>query len=128
MNFSYDGGFVHWNDTEASRVYIHREGGLRPEAIEMFHDGSQLGKDNVYNSLSRHAYWHRMYEDVSKYLASCGECEKNEVLRENVSGKLQPLYAAGVCWEESTADFASKFPMSPRGHDMVPVMVERLSK
>ena len=41
---------------------------------------------------------------------------------------LQPLDVPQNCWEEVTADFVSKFPTSPRGHDMVLFIVDRSSK
>ena len=87
-----------------------------------------MGRDKFYSSLARHAYWHKMHDDVGSFVASCRECQKNKLPREKTAGMLQSLDVPRKCWEEVTADFVSKFPKSPRGHDMVLVIVDRLSK
>ena len=96
MNFSYDGSFIHWTGTGEGRVYIPKEGTLRTEVIEKFHDGSHFGRDKVHSSPARYANWHKMHDDVGSFVASCSECQKNKLPREK------------NCWDVATIGCAAK--------------------
>lgn len=69
-----------------------------------------------------------MFEDIKKWCAGCKTCLANKVERMKKAGLLQPHHVPKRCWEHITADFVTEFPTTKRGHDAIPVAVDKLSK
>lgn len=127
-NFSLQDGLIFWTGTNESRVFVPGCEGLRTEFITHFHDAAHLGKDKVYNRLSRYAYWPYMFSDVAKYIASCRDCQENKVPNELPGGELKPHEIPDRFWETITTDFRTELPKSERGNNAIVVVVDKISK
>jgi len=66
--------------------------------------------------------------DVAKYVASCGICQRVKAEHKSPVGKLQSLVVPMWPWDDITIDFVVGLPRSPRGQDIIWVVIDRLSK
>jgi hypothetical protein len=69
-----------------------------------------------------------MKVDVSKYVASCGLCQRVKAEHKRPAGLLKPFEIPEWKWEHITMDFVVGLPRSPRGRDAIWVVVDRLTK
>ena len=69
-----------------------------------------------------------MRRDVHKYVATCDSCQRNKSTNQRPAGLLQPLSTPDRNWESVSMDLITDLQVTPRGHDSVLVVVDRLSK
>jgi hypothetical protein len=69
-----------------------------------------------------------MKVDIAKYVASCGVCQQVKAEHKKPTGLLKPLDIAEWKWEHITMDFVVVLPRSPRGKDVIWVVVDGLMK
>ena len=69
-----------------------------------------------------------MKHDVASFVARCLTCQQVKAEHRRPTGLLQPLLVAEWKWEHVTMDLVSGLPRSPRGHDAIWVIVDRLAK
>ena len=67
-----------------------------------------------------------MKRDVAIFVPRCLTCQQVKAEHQRPAGELQPLPVAE--WENVTMDFVTGLPNSPREHDAVWVVVDRLTK
>ena len=82
----------------------------------------------MYRDLRRQYYWSGMKRDVADFVRRCLTCQQIKAEHQRPVGLLQPLEVAEWKWEHVTMDFVTHFPRTPRGHDAVWVIVDRLTK
>ncbi|KAJ9548193.1 hypothetical protein OSB04_020736 [Centaurea solstitialis] len=66
--------------------------------------------------------------DVARYVEECLTCRKVKAEHQGPHGKLQPLEIPVWKWEQITMDLITKLPKTPRGFDVIWVIVDRLTK
>ena len=69
-----------------------------------------------------------MKKDVAEFVARCLTCQQVKAEHQRPARLLQPLHVLEWKWEHVTMDFVTGLPRSPRGHDTVWVVVDRLTK
>ena len=69
-----------------------------------------------------------MKRDVSQFVIKCMVCQKVKAKHQVPSGLLQPIRIPEWKWARITMDFVVGSPLTGRKHDLVWVMVERLTK
>ena len=69
-----------------------------------------------------------MKHDVPSFVAYCLICQQVKVEYRRPAGLFQPLTVVEWKWEHVTMDLVSGLPRSPRGHDIIWVIVDRLTK
>ena len=69
-----------------------------------------------------------MKRHVGDFVRRCLTCQQVKVEHQKLAGLLQPLEVAEWKWKHVTMDFVTHFPRTPRGHDAVWVIVDRLTK
>lgn len=69
-----------------------------------------------------------MKNDVAEYIARCMECQKVKVEHRHPAGLLQPLPIPEWKWDVVTIDFITKLPKTPKQHDAIMVVVDKLTK
>ena len=69
-----------------------------------------------------------MCSDVHKYVTQCLQCQINKLERLKVVGLLHPLDVPNNKWESISMDFIVSLPRTQRGHDVIWVVVDRLTK
>ncbi|KAJ0780030.1 putative nucleotidyltransferase, Ribonuclease H [Helianthus annuus] len=82
----------------------------------------------MYQDLKDYYWWPRMKGDVAIYVSKCLTCAKVKVEYQKLSGILQQPEIPKWEWEQISMDFITKLPRTPRGHDTIWVIVDRLTK
>ncbi|KAJ0726162.1 putative nucleotidyltransferase, Ribonuclease H [Helianthus annuus] len=82
----------------------------------------------MYQDLKEYYWWPRLKSDVVVYVGKCLTCAKVKAEYQKPSGLLQQPEIPMWKWEQISMDFITKLPRTPRGHDMIWVIVDRLTK
>ena len=69
-----------------------------------------------------------MKRHVGDFVQRCLTCQQVKAEHQKLVGLLQPLEVAEWKWEHVTKDFVTYFPQTPRRHDFVWLIVDRLTK
>ena len=97
---------------------------LRKEILREFH----------CSQFAVHPGGTKMYRDLRRQVTHCKFCSKmshvlaGKAKHQKPPGLLQPLEVAEWKWEHITMDFVTHFPWTPWRHDVVWVIVDRLTK
>ncbi|GJX73162.1 putative reverse transcriptase domain-containing protein [Tanacetum coccineum] len=86
------------------------------------------GADKMYYDL-RDRYWGSgMKKDIAVYVSKCLTCSKVKAEHQRPSGLLQQPEIPEWKWEGIAMDFVTKLPRTSSGHDIIWVIVDRLTK
>ena len=69
-----------------------------------------------------------MKKDIFEYVSKCLTCQQVKAEHQVPSGLLNPLSIPQWKWDNITLDFVSDFPLTQRKHDVVWVIVDKLTK
>ena len=69
-----------------------------------------------------------MKKDVAQFVSACLTCQKAKMEHQRPEGILQPLEIPVWKWDNISIDFVTHLPRTFRGHDMIWVIVDRLTK
>ena len=69
-----------------------------------------------------------MKKDVANFVAKCLVCQKIKAKHQRLAGVLQPIEIAESKWEQISMDFMVDLPKTTNRHDVVWVIVDRLTK
>ena len=104
---------------------------LREEILREFHCSRFAvypSGTKMYRDLRRQYYWSRMKRHVGDFVRRCLACQKVKAKHQRPTGLLQPLKVAEWKWEHVTVDFVTHLPRTLQRHDVVWVIVDRLTK
>ncbi|KAJ0581106.1 putative nucleotidyltransferase, Ribonuclease H [Helianthus annuus] len=113
------------------RIWVPLYGGLREVILNEAHKSRYSihpGSDKMYQDLKEYYWWPRLKSDVAVYVGKCLTCAKVKAEYQKPSGLLQQPEIPVWKWEQISMDFITKLPRTPRGHDMIWVIVDRLTK
>jgi hypothetical protein len=109
-------------------IYVPQQ--LQNEAIQQHHDDlahGHMGVEKTVEHISRNYYIPSVHKKVRRYIKKCDTCQRNKPSRHTPYGELQNAEVPTRPWEWITIDFITKLPES-EGHDMIMVVVDRLTK
>ena len=86
------------------------------------------GATKMYQDLRKHFWWNGMKKDVAEYVSKCLTCQKVKAEHRHSTGELQPIELPEWKWDQITMDFVVGLPRTTNGHDVVWVIVDRLTK
>ena len=86
------------------------------------------GGNKMYQDMKQYYWWRGMKKDISEYVSKCLTCQQVKAEHQVPSGLLNPLPIPQWKWDNITMDFVSGFPLTQRKHDLVWVIVDRLTK
>ena len=86
------------------------------------------GGNKMYQEMKQYYWWRGMKSDISEYVSKCLTCQQVKAEHQVPSGLLNPLPIPQWKWDNITMDFVSNFPLTQRKHDVVWVIVDRLTK
>ncbi|KAK9119098.1 hypothetical protein Scep_017191 [Stephania cephalantha] len=113
------------------RLWIPLAADLRTEILQEAHRSRfsvHPGRTKMYADMRRLFWWPGMKSDVSEFIRACEICQRVKAEHRRPGGLLQPLPIPQWKWEHIAMDFVSGLPRSPRGHDSIWVIVDRLTK
>ncbi|GJT10731.1 putative reverse transcriptase domain-containing protein [Tanacetum coccineum] len=113
------------------RVWLPLYGGLR-ELMMHESDKSKYsihpGSNKMYQDLKKLYWWPNMKAEIATYVSKCLTCAKVKAEHQKPSGLLQQPEIPEWKWEKITMDFVTGLPRTPNGHDLIWVIVDRLTK
>nr|GEZ08993.1 putative reverse transcriptase domain-containing protein [Tanacetum cinerariifolium] len=98
------------NEAHATRYYVHP------------------GADKMYYDLRGLYWWPEIKKDIAMYVSKCLTCFKVKAKHHKPSGLLQLPEIPEWKWENITMDFIAKLPGTGSGHDLIWVIIGRLTK
>ena len=103
---------------------------LKKEIMEEAHSSAYAmhpGSTKMYRTLKDHYWWRGMKREISEFVSKCLTCQQIKIEHQK-PGLLQPLSIPEWKWEMITMDFVTGLPKTQRGHDVIWVIVDRLTK
>lgn len=103
---------------------------LIPTLLTEYHatpTGGHLGTTKTIARLSKNFYSDGLREDVTKFVASCLDCQHSKYKTKKVAGLLCPLPIPHQPWEDLSLDFIIGLPPY-HGNTVVLVVVDYFSK
>ena len=127
------GWAIHTDDSlrYRGRVVVPQSIDLREEILKEFHYSHfvvHLGGTKMYHDLHRQYYWSGMKQQVEDFIHRCLMCQQVKVEHQRPTRLLQPLEVVEWKWEHITMDFVTHLPWTSQGHEMVWLIVDRLTK
>jgi len=113
------------------RICIPDNDEMKKMILEESHRSSlsiHPGATKMYHDLKKLFWWSGLKRDVAQFVYSCLICQKSKVEHQKPAGLLTPLDVPEWKWDSISMDFVTSFPNTPRGHDAIWVIVDRLTK
>nr|GFB38939.1 putative reverse transcriptase domain-containing protein [Tanacetum cinerariifolium] len=114
-----------------NRVWIPSVGGIRNLIMDEVHTSRYSvhpGAGKMYYDLRDLYWWPGMKRDITEYVSKCLTCSKIKFEHQKPSGVLQQPKIPEWKWEKIMMDLVTKLPKSSSGHDVIWVVVDRLTK
>ena len=114
-----------------SRLCVPATEELKRQILEEAHSSAYAmhpGSTKMYRTLKEYYWWSGMKREAVEYVSKCFICQQVKAGRQKPSGLLQPLPIPEWKWECITMDFLFKLPPTVQRHDIIWVVVDRLTK
>ena len=82
----------------------------------------------MYADLKMLFWWKNMKADIAGHVVRCDICNRIKTEHQRPVGLLKPLDILMWKWESISMDFIVGLPRTPKGHDSIQVIVDRLTK
>ncbi|GJV61312.1 putative reverse transcriptase domain-containing protein [Tanacetum coccineum] len=86
------------------------------------------GSDKMYQDLKKLYWWPNMKAIIAEYVGKCLTCSRVKAECQKPSGLLVQPEIPMWKWERITMDFITKLPKTSNEHDIIWVIVDRLTK
>ena len=96
--------------------------------IESVYPPMQPGSTKMYADLKKLFWWKNMKADIAWHVVRCDICNRIKAKHQRPAGLLKPLDVSMWKWESISMDFIVSLPRTPKGHDSILVIVDRLTK
>jgi hypothetical protein len=113
------------------RLIVPRNQDLKKEILDEAH----LSKFTIhpvstkmYRDLRENFWWSKMKGEIAEYVSSCDTCQRIKASHLKTAGQMQPLTIPTWKWDDISMDFIVGLPLTPRKHDSIWVIVDRLTK
>ena len=106
-------------------------GELRDFILNECHDSryaGHLGMKKTEELVQRDFFWPTLHQDVTSYVQTCEECQRNKASNQRSAGLLQPLEVPSQRWERVSMDFITHLPRTRSGYDSLLVIVDYITK
>jgi len=114
-----------------NRICIPDDAEMKKMILEESHRSSlsiHPGATKMYHDLKKFFWWSGLKRDVSQFVYACLICQKSKVEHQKPAGLLAPLDIHKWKWDSISMDFVTSLPNTPRGHDVIWVIVDKLTK
>ncbi|GKB90524.1 putative reverse transcriptase domain-containing protein, partial [Tanacetum coccineum] len=113
------------------RIWVPLKGDVRTLIIDEAHKSKYSvhpGADKMYYDHRDRYWWPGMKNDIAVYVSKYLTCLKVKAEHQRPSGLLQQPKIPEWKWEGIAMDFVTKFPRTSSGHDIIYIIVDRLTK
>ena len=113
------------------RMCIPEYGELKRDIMEEAHSSAYAmhpGSTKMYRTLKEHYWWNGMKKEIASFVSSCLTYLQVKAEHQRPVGKIQLLPILVWKWEKITMDFVTSLPRTQRQHDVIWVIVDRLTK
>ncbi|KAD7477365.1 hypothetical protein E3N88_00501 [Mikania micrantha] len=113
------------------RMWIPKSEELRTLICDEVHKSRYSvhpGADKMYQDLKASYWWPGMNKAIALYVGKCLTCSKVKAEHQKPLGLLQQPEIPQWKWEQISMDFITKLPRTPRGYDLIWVIIDRLTK
>ncbi|GKF10883.1 putative reverse transcriptase domain-containing protein [Tanacetum coccineum] len=113
------------------RIWVPLKGEVRTLIMDEAHKSKYFvhpRADKMYYDLRDRYWWPKMKKDIAKYVSKCLTCLKVKAEHQRPSGLLQQPEIPVWKWEGIAMNFVTKLPRTSSGHDIIWVIVDRLTK
>ena len=86
------------------------------------------GNTKMYRTLKEHYWWNGIKKDIASFVSRCLTCQQVKAEHQRPIWKIQLLPILVWKWEKITMDFVTGLPRTQRQHDVIWVIVNRLTK
>ena len=114
-----------------SRMCVPKIGELKREIMEEAHSSAYAmhpSSTKMSNTLREHYWWKGMKKEITDFVSRCLTCQQVKAEHQKPAGKIQLLPIPVWKWEKITMDFVTGLPRTQRQHDVIWVIVDRLTK
>jgi hypothetical protein len=114
-----------------NKVYIPNVQELKLAILKEMHDVTYVGHPGYQKTMAvvkSHYFWLGIKREIIEYIARCMECQKVKAKHKHPVGLLQPLPILEWKWEVVTMDFITGLPRTSKQHDLIMVVVDKLTK
>jgi hypothetical protein len=113
------------------RLVVPRDLDLKKEILDEAHLSKftiHPGSTKMYRDLRENFWWSNMKGEIAEYVSRCDTCQRIKASHLNTAGQMQPLSIPTWKWDDISMDFIVGLPLTPRKHDSIWVIVDRLNK
>ena len=99
--------------------------------IQECHDirsAGHLGVLKIEELISRDFYSPTIRANVTTYVQTCEDCQRNKASNQRPIGLFRPLEVPGQKWERISMDFVTHLPKAKAGYDSLLVIVDSVTK
>jgi hypothetical protein len=124
-------GLIYEMRRQSPRVCLPRDDKLRQKVLRERHDAATAGHFGIEKTIAnvqQSYWWPTIRKDVTQYVRSCDECQRNKPSQQKPAGLLQPLDVPTGRWQDIALDFIGPLPTSRRMNNAILVVVDRLTK
>jgi hypothetical protein len=114
-----------------NRVYVPNDRELKVAILKEIHNVTYVGHPGYQKTVAAvksHYFWPGMKKENVEYIARCMECQKVKAEHRHPAGLLQPLPIPEWKWDAVTMDFITGLPRTSKQHDLIMVVVDKLTK
>ena len=104
---------------------------LKRDIMEEAHSSAYAmhpGSTKMYKTLKEHYWWNGMKKEIASFVSRCLTCQQVKAEHQKPARKIQLLPIPIWKWEKITMDFVIGLPRTRRQHDVIWVIVDRLTK
>jgi hypothetical protein len=126
--FHQDGKGILWF---GSRLVVPKNEDLKKKILDEAHLSKfsmHLGSTKMYHDLKPLYWWTKMKREIARYVSECDTCQRIKASHLKSAGALQPLFIPSWKWDDINMDFIVGLPNTSRHHDLIWVIVDRLTK
>jgi hypothetical protein len=127
-HFRVDEQDVLWFD---DRLVVPKDRELKNKLMDEAHLSKLFihpGSSKMYQELRPRYWWTKMKKEIAAYVARCDTCCRVKAIYMRPAGFLQPLSVPSWKWNDISMDFITGLPTTLKGHDLIWVIVDRLTK
>jgi hypothetical protein len=114
-----------------SRLVVPKNKELKKKILDEAHLSKfsmHPGSTKMYHDLKPLYWWTRMKREIAQYVSKCDTCLRIKASHLKSAGALQPLSIPSWKWDDISMDFIAGLPSTSRHHDLIWVIVDRLTK